>query len=625
MANGSNGSASNATTATQEEQQAPQKEQQSLLTGVGRGKGPQREEPCSSTSRGVNDLVADLCLNGSLSGSGSGSSSNRNDGGYGDYTNIRATTSTGVTMGNTGSSSSSFSFKHFLNSSGTVTAPTSTVTSVDATAAVQTSTGARPKVPQSASASLMQPPDANGSSASSKMKRSPRFSSFDSQASLAEYAACGGGAVAPSSSGSRQRPDLRLGHDDVHALDNDDDDHVSLAQVRNNKLFDERIDDDIFPSASSNLNSSSSSSRYVPRSYSSYDMPPHVPCPSSSPRRRPAGNRDLRPNRLVLTATPKMKLDLPLDTSKMTCAGAGGGGGGGGAAAALPDFVQDHLPDAWCAVQDAHLSSPPNSPLGAAEAPSGAVGGGLLPSALASLGLPGVASLPGPPDGSSGESGPGPSAGSTAKMLPDFLSDGPIIHSSQRLADVAIGLPSNSIDSPPQEAAGPLQLSTMRQENERLQRELQETRVELNAQTRRAHDFEQQLLQFTEASRRRETLATTANTQNTQRLRRQVAQLEAELFALRNATDGATGGATVVTPGGSSGSGTGSSGSSATRPSRTHQVSRDLRSAADNAEQNLRQLLTGVENLRQIAASLEQSTVQSTATPRSPDLYPEFN
>ncbi|EDW40044.1 GL18114 [Drosophila persimilis] len=127
------------------------------------------------------------------------------------------------------------------------------------------------------------------------------------------------------------------------------------------------------------------------------------------------------------------------------------------------------------------------------------------------------------------------------------------------------------------------------------------------------------------ASRRRETLATTANTQNTQRLRRQVAQLEAELFALRNATDGATGGATVVTPGGSSGSGTGSSGSSATRPSRTHQVSRDLRSAADNAEQNLRQLLTGVENLRQIAASLEQSTVQSTATPRSPDLYPEFN
>ncbi|XP_022219695.2 uncharacterized protein LOC111072264 [Drosophila obscura] len=619
MANGSNGSANDATTATQEEQQAPQKEQQSHLTGVGRGK-----EPCSSTSKGVNDLVADLCLNVSLSGSGSGS--HRNDGGYGDYTNMRASTSTGGTTAVTGSSSSSsFSFKHFLNSSGTVTAPTSTVTSVDATAAVQTSTGARPKVPQSASGSLMQPPDANGSSASSKMKRSPRFSSFDSQASLAEYAACGGGAAAPSSSGCRQRPDLRLGHDDVHALDNDDDDHVSLAQVRNNKLFDERIDDDIFPSASSNLDSSSSSSRYVPRSYSSYDMPPHVPCPSSSPRRRPAGNRDLRPNRLVLTAAPKMKLDLPLDTSNMTGAGPGGGGG---AAAALPDFVQDHLPDAWCAVQDAHLRSPPNSPLGAAEAPSGAMGGGLLPSALASLGLPGVASLPGPvPGGLSAESGPGPSAGSTAKMLPDFLSDGPIIHSSQRLADVAIGLPSNSIDSPPQEAAGPLQLSTMREENERLQRELQETRAELNAQTRRAHDFEQQLLQLSEASRRRETLATTANTQNTQRLRRQVAQLEAELFALRGGTDGAMGGATVVTPGGSSG--TGSSGSSTTRPSRTHQVSRDLRSAADNAEQNLRQLLTGVDNLRQIAASLEQSTAPSTATstatPRSPDLYPEFN
>lgn len=74
------------------------------------------------------------------------------------------------------------------------------------------------------------------------MKRSPRFSSFDSQASLAENAACA------SSSGSsiRLRPDLRLEVErNVGAvvLDDDDDDHVGLAQVRNSRLYDERVDD----------------------------------------------------------------------------------------------------------------------------------------------------------------------------------------------------------------------------------------------------------------------------------------------------------------------------------------------------------------------------------------------
>ncbi|XP_016997924.2 uncharacterized protein l(3)04053 [Drosophila takahashii] len=570
MANGSATEA--AATGAPQQQRIPQTAQQALLT-----------------DGGVNDLVADVCLNGRAS----------------DYSAMRASTSTGGSGSggaapSSSSSSSSFSFKHFLSSTGTVTAPTSTVTS----AAVQTSTGARPKVPQSASASHMQqPPDVNGSSASSRMKRSPRFSSFDSQASLAEYAACGSGS---SQSQHRLRPDLRLGHDVVQdALDNDDDDHVALAQVRNtSRLYDERIDDDIFPSAASNQQPAIGT-RYVPRSYSNYDMPPQLPCPSSSPRRRPSGNRDQRPTRLVLSAGPKMKLDLPLDTCNAV---------GGAAASALPDFVQDHLPDAWCGGQDA-LSSPPNSPLGAAEAASGAVG--LLPSALAPRScLPSAAPVPGPPAE--------PAAGSTVKMLPDFLSDGPIIHSSQRLADVAIGLPSNSIDSPPQEAVGTLQLSSLRQENERLQRELQEARAELNVQTRRASDFEQQLLQFSEAARRREALATTTNTQTTQQLRRQLAQLEAELSSLRGsgASDCAAGGVPVAAPGRGS-ENAASSGMSNPRPSRTHHLSRDLLRAADTAEQNLRQLLTGVENLRQMAANLEQPA--PTTTPRSPDLYTDFN
>ncbi|EDV52789.1 uncharacterized protein LOC6544108 [Drosophila erecta] len=583
-----NGSATEAAATANPQQRIPQAAQQALFTET--TMGSKESAPAALV---VNDLVADVCINGRGA----------------DFPSIRTSTSAGgAGPAAASSSSSSFSFKHFLSSTGTVTAPTSTVTS----AAVQTSTGARPKVPQSASASHMQPSDVNGSSASSRMKRSPRFSSFDSQASLAEYAECGVGGTSSSggSQSHRLRTDLRLGHDAVQdALDNDDDDHVALAQVRNtNRHYDERIDDDIFPSGSNQQ--PAVGSRYVPRSYSNYDMPPHLPCPSSSPRRRPSGNRDQRPTRLVLSAGTKMKIDLPLDT----CNAAGGGASGGAASAsALPDFVQDHLPDAWCAGQDA-LCSPPNSPLGGAEASSGAVG--LLPTLNAARGSS-AAALPGP----TGE----PAAGSTVKMLPDFLSDGSIIHSSQRLADVAIGLPSNSIDSPPQEAEGTLQLSTLRQENERLQRELQEARAELNIQTRRASEFEQQLLQHSEASRRREALATTTNTQTTQHLRRQLAQLEAELSSLRGggSSNCATGGVPLATPARGSESST-SSGISAQRPSITHHLSRDLLRAADTAEQNLRQLLTGVENLRQMAASLEQPA-QPTAAPRSPDLYTDFN
>ncbi|TDG39342.1 hypothetical protein AWZ03_014234 [Drosophila navojoa] len=650
MANG-NGNNINTDDAAAAANTATAAQEQQHLTGDGNGACGDVKLPASTRSDNVNDLVADLWLNGSASSSSRG-----------DYTNIRATTgsatmnattataaaaplpatatasatnSTNATASASSSSTSTFSFKHFLNSSGTITAPSSTVTSLDATggtsacssssnsnntnasststAALQTSTGARPKVPQSASVSHMQP-DLNGSAAS-KMKRSPRFSSFDSQASLAEYAACGGSVN--SSSSTRLRPDLRLEVERSGIMLDDDDDyeHLGLAHVRNSRLYDDHVDDDIFPSSSSSLHVSASNSRYVPRSYSSYDMPPHAACAAAaaaSPRRRPA----LRPNRLVLaSASPKMKLDLPLDTSNVA-----------GAASALPDFVQDHLPDSWC--QEAHLSSPPNSPLGAAEAPScssamgGGNGGALLLPAAATAGLPNTSTM----------QSAGDATGSTVKMLPDFLSDGPILHSSQRMADVAIGLPSNSIDSPPQESDGGVSC-TLRQENERLLRELQEMRVELNAQTRRAQDYEQQLLALGDA-RRRETLAATAQSQNTQRLRRQVAQLEAELFELRHSSDeltagaagaagaaAAVGGASVITPGSSH-----SSSSNTSRPSRTHQLSRDLLRAADNAEQNLRQLLAGVDNLRQMAASLEPSTA-TAATPRSPnsDQYTDFN
>lgn len=128
-------------------------------------------------------------------------------------------------------SNSTFSFKHFLSSCSILTTPSSTVTiattniltsplptslssstisasvssssTVTNTKALQTSTGARPKVPQtnlSAASSATSAavgvgysilatnaPYEKATSGSTKMKRSPRFSSFDSQACLADY------------------------------------------------------------------------------------------------------------------------------------------------------------------------------------------------------------------------------------------------------------------------------------------------------------------------------------------------------------------------------------------------------------------------------------------------------
>ena len=204
-------------------------------------------ELATSSKGKLNDLVADLCLNGHESTTGQKSQTTATCvGAYGDYTNIRATlgpvglneskftTQSSAGGSNLGSNieasygstlpaathnvqqqaptqNSSFSFKHFLSSNNVPTAPSTTVTSLDPPAhststtssvsnattssrSLQTSTGARPKVPQSSSvsstsiSSLTVSGNNEAQSSATKMKRSPRFSSFDSQASLAEYA-----------------------------------------------------------------------------------------------------------------------------------------------------------------------------------------------------------------------------------------------------------------------------------------------------------------------------------------------------------------------------------------------------------------------------------------------------
>lgn len=392
-----------------------------------------------------------------------------------------------------------------------------------------------------------------------------------------------------------------------------------------------------------------------------------MPRPQTSPRRRVgigANNatcKDGRPTRLALnsnqnpTTAAKLKLDLPI-TSNSTGMNGGNSNIGAGAAsssnrkathssrpndfqapnpipgaaaAALPDFVQDHWMDSWYA-NDMHVNSPPSSPINSfmddltgAQAAAGQAGvlhnSNNRPLHLDHNPLPGPADrgdfnmgLPEPPTSSVG-----------SKMLPDFLSDGPIIHSSQRLADVAAGLPSNSIGSP-EESSINNQLSRLRSDNERLQRELNDTRLALNEQTLRANSLERQLMEQqrqhkTEAEETLDSNKKRSNAVQTHvaKLRQQVQQLTAEVEMLRREKElmreeGAVGGcsvqscdrsyaaaatvssttrtaATAAAAGQAIGGGAGvGSITAGIRPSRQHQLSRDLRMAASNAEHNLK-------------------------------------
>ncbi|XP_004522378.1 uncharacterized protein LOC101450888 isoform X1 [Ceratitis capitata] len=717
----------------------------------------------------LNDLVADLCVNGPIDDSD-------NYDGYGDYTHSRSDNSgvnaheeTAMLQKNVTSTwepvsssisnqhvsqpyvaptqnSSSFSFKHFLSSGPPITAPSSTVTvtSLDTTASnntngtqnnntsascsgsttVQASTGARPKVPQSASlsstsiSSLMTAGSSSGlsttntggqhdggnsfSTSATKMKRSPRFSSFDSQASLVEYVTVGAdeeangvsstgisgvrgvGVGANASSGFRLNPQPR--------------DILSTTSRVSRGMGDGGTG----PGSSTNNTGEYGRNQYVPRSYSNYEMP--MSSSSASPRRRTGapssvgaggtgGMREARPTRLALnTNTSKSKGNLPLsDLNSGACGGAPVGtappvtrplpsNAGEFPAAVLPDFVQDHWLDSWYA-HDMHLNSPPNSPIrdfsnidvtGGAIGGNGGGSGGLNGSVCDVAGGNGVSGgigIPGPSHAYGGAGGGGATAEATAsnaKMLPDFLSDGPIIHSSQRLADVAVGLPSNSIGSP-DDPPITSQLSRLRIENERLQRELNDARMELNEQTRRANELErklqtyelkqqqqQQQQQMPEevataesveglADRSKRTRTTTATAgagpQNyVRKLKQQVTQLTTELEALRRENEalreeGAVGGFNVShcdrprpfgtdAGGGNAADGAGMRGAVG-RPFRTQQFSRDLLRAASNAEGNLRQLLAGVDNLRQMAAEIENSETRFGCDV-SPDLFSDF-
>ncbi|TMW45106.1 hypothetical protein DOY81_009816 [Sarcophaga bullata] len=551
-------------------------------------------ELATSSKGKLNDLVADLCLNGHESTTGQKSQTTTTCGGaYGDYTNIRATlgpvglndskftTQTSAGGSNLGSSNeasygsnisaathnvqqqpptqnSSFSFKHFLSSNNVPTAPSTTVTSLDPPAhststtssvsnattssrSLQTSTGARPKVPQSSSVSstsisslTVSGGNNDTQSSATKMKRSPRFSSFDSQGQFGRIC--------------RER------------------DHFQEWNFPPNA-----------GTMATNSTDYDRGSSYVPRSYSNYDMPR----PQTSPRRRVgigATTKDSRPNTFILNANQN-----PTTAAKLKFSSGKSFAGGAAAAAALPDFVQDHWMDSWYA-NDMHVNSPPSSP------------------------------------------------------IPTFIED---LTDRAKLPEPA-GLPSNSVGSP-EESSINKQLSRLRSDNERLERELNETRFALSEQTLRANCWNDSLLIYqkrhkteTEESFVSNKKRTTAVQSHVAKLKQQVQQLTEEVEILRRENEimrdeGAVGGYSVQ---GCDHSYTATAVSSTTRsplattsaaaetsaaavvgsdinsmagirPSRQQQLSRDLRRAASNAEQNLKQLLAGVENLRQMRQTLK--------------------
>nr|CAD7406348.1 unnamed protein product [Timema cristinae] len=207
-------------------------------------------------------------------------------------------------------------------------------------------------------------------------------------------------------------------------------------------------------------------------------------------------------------------------------------------------------------------------------------------------------------------SGPQLNEVGVSKSLPDFLSDGPI-HS-----DLHDSLPINEDEhSMINGVASPTvteQSHRLISENERLRRELDATRRQLADQTRRVQSLEKDLhtlqskeheetaslekaIEQVEDNLKRSTRRA-VNAENTvSKLKQQIKVLTSELSTLRRESSELR-----------LGQASGASASNHSLDDRQSQnIAQELRTAASTAEHSLRQLLTGVGNLRIIASTLE--------------------
>ncbi|XP_069688076.1 uncharacterized ENTR1 family protein [Periplaneta americana] len=198
-----------------------------------------------------------------------------------------------------------------------------------------------------------------------------------------------------------------------------------------------------------------------------------------------------------------------------------------------------------------------------------------------------------------------------SKSLPDFLSDGPI-HSGRHtdvdepIDNTAGASTSNSISRSQSPDPQRLQL-----ENDRLRRDIEVLRRQLADQTRRVQTIEKEL--YTVRSKEHEETATlekaieqvednlkrttrrAVNAENTvSKLKQELKLVMSELTLLRQENRelqcGRAGASASMEP---------------NNELQSQRLAQELRVAASTAEQSLRQLLTGVNNLRVIASTLE--------------------
>uniref|UniRef100_A0A182N326 Endosome-associated-trafficking regulator 1 n=1 Tax=Anopheles dirus TaxID=7168 RepID=A0A182N326_9DIPT len=536
---------------------------------------------------------------------------------------------------------------------------------------VSSTTGARPKIPQFQSVNTL--------SSESKMKRSPRFPSFDSQSSLSDFA------------------DERYG---------------SIYQSRSNGSFNSEYPSGGPAAGGSGLREEESNGMerlgeqvellrgYVQRSYSNYDSldsPGSTSARGTDPVHNDPPGRGLVGAAEFSAALPDFVQDhlvmeqwyntLPKGTGSgssgsaefddvLDLTGVANVSGGGAPLSSCNDIPFDltsttnaqaglsgHRHSRQTAGNPAELGFdlPPRSPTpssselppdltesnagGVGEPGGGGVGGG-VPVGIRTRSYYYSASSPPPPQ-------PSGSGSDKIHRLPDFLSDGPI-HSSGRLADVTHDTPHASetaaaaaaasdrrqrIQQRQREAQYQSRLGEELMENERLRRELDASRHTVGEQSRRIRELERDLETMVSLNRaggsgllqrdsgsngstqsnassflQAKTRAATAEAEMKQ-LRQKLSSMSVEMEALRRenetlkeeACGGAIGGSTGA--GASARARSDDSGSNRTRRERSSNFLRAqtiaLRQAASTAESNLRQLLSGVENLRTMANQIE--------------------
>ncbi|XP_058064464.1 uncharacterized protein LOC131214112 [Anopheles bellator] len=575
--------------------------------------------------------------------------------------------------------------------------PSKSATTSSLNVVSSTTTGARPKIPQFQSVNTL--------SSESKMKRSPRFPSFDSQSSLSDFAAeelrfprpTGSGGIYQSRSNSSFSADYApsgaavpsgagRARDDATGRTRDVQRSYSHYDMDDSPGSDAVLVDgpeDAGPPNSARLVGAAEFSAALPDFVQDHLVMEqwYNTLPKGGSRGGGGGGSRSGPvgsgssgslefdDMVELAGTlgrpdaPALLNDMPFDLTGNIVGGTGGGGRSRGLSGTTPLDLPTGTPAgaggpelAFDLTQRRRITPTPsadlppdlteggNADLGGGSV-SGSVGNGqyFYPGSSPPMGVPGTAD-------------------SKIHRLPDFLSDGPI-HSSGRLADVTHDTPHGADDRSARHRHQQQQhqrelhfqnrLEMEQMVNERLRRELDNSRRTVGDQARRIRELERDLetmVTMAAPQHQHPTLASTGGSGSTQsnansfmlaksraaaaeaeveRMKQKLTNMSAELEALRRenerlkdsegAIGGAGAGASALPRDGLDAAASNIRGRRHRRQTVEARSARFLRAqtlalrqAAASAENNLRQLLSGVENLRSMANEIESFSGSTT-------------